>query len=342
PWYAYEIIRTQGEFANDFFLNQNISRFTGVNMSYCGGKRRSFFYYIPLLFAAALPWSLLAPFGLFNFRRKLLKLKSATYYLIIWFAVVFLFFSCAAVKRGDYLLPLFAPAAILLGRYLQWIIKKGMRLSRKWHSGFVVLVVIAAVAVVVIRLGFIGRIGDLVVNDKIKWISYRDGMNMLQIDKFINEYFVYCCTAAAIVTILLYVFCKLLEKGRTKLVLNSILVIVLAFFCVFYIWIDPAQNKFKTVKYFCERSRQHVKADETVCFYVEWITEAVFFMNRDYDRRASVPEIYDSETHRMKYKYIITEPEVYEKLPSEVKARLKKLEETIPGHQYPHVLLEAF
>ena len=76
-------IRTQGEFANDFFINQNISRFTGINMSYSGGRRTSYLYYIPKLLILALPWSLLLPFGLYNYRKKFLKLKPSTYYFLI-------------------------------------------------------------------------------------------------------------------------------------------------------------------------------------------------------------------------------------------------------------------
>ena len=341
PWYTYEIVRTQGEFANDFFLNQNISRFTGIDMSYCGGKRRSFFHYFPILFAFTLPWSLFVPFGFISFYRKLLKLRPATYYLLIWFAVVFLFFSAAAIKRGNYLLPLLAPAAILTGRYIQWIIDREFKLTSKWRMGWTVLVVIVVLAMVVIRLGALGYIGRLVVDDEIKWISYRDGMGMMQVSDFINDMYVLCCIAAAVVLAYLYFLGRLLEKGRADKVFIGVLPVILIFFCVYYVWIDPAQNKYKTVKYFCERARQHVQPDEKVCYYVEWITEAVFFMDRDYDRYSRIEEIYDKQNGKILCKYIITEPDVYNELPVEVKSKLKKLEETIPEHQYPHVLLKA-
>ncbi|MFA7230890.1 MAG: glycosyltransferase family 39 protein [Victivallaceae bacterium] len=65
PWFTYETCRTHGDFALDFFINQNIRRFTGIDMSYCDGKRKTFFYYFPKFFANALPWSLLVPFCLY-------------------------------------------------------------------------------------------------------------------------------------------------------------------------------------------------------------------------------------------------------------------------------------
>jgi 4-amino-4-deoxy-L-arabinose transferase-like glycosyltransferase len=341
PWYIYEIMRTKGEFAEDFFLNQNISRFTGINMTYSGGKRKSFFYYLPKLFAFTLPWSLLLPFALFKFRRKFLKLKPATYYLLIWFAVVFIFFSLAAIKRGDYLLPLFAPGAILLGRYLQGLLAENLKLSKKWIYAWITIAVFSIIALAGVRLGILRHVGELVVQDKITFICYRDGMGMVQASDLINSIYVLCCIALAGGLTYLYALGKMMEKGQITVVLNSLLVIILLFFCVFYIWIDPSQNKYKTVKYFCERSRQHVKPNEKVCYYAEWITETVFFMNRDYERYSKASKIYDAQSGKIKYKYIITEPKIYNNFPPEIKSKLQKLEETIPDHQYPHILLCA-
>jgi 4-amino-4-deoxy-L-arabinose transferase-like glycosyltransferase len=340
PWYTYEIIRTDGAFAKDFFMNQNISRFTGVNMSYCGGKRKSFFYYIPKLFAFMLPWSLLSPFAIFNFRKKLLKFKPVTYYLIIWFAVVFLFFSLAAVKRGDYLLPLFAPAAILLGRYMHWLVEKKLTLPRKWWIVWCVISGLAVIALVIIRLGWLSYVGELAVTDKINFICQRDGMGMMQVSDLINSEFLLSCIGGVVVLGFLYLLGYLFAKGKVQAVFNYFLFAVLIIFCVFYIWIDPSQNKYKTVKYFCERARKHVKVNEKVCYYNQWITETVFFMDRDYDRYSHLEAIFDANTGKVKYQYIITEPDFYNSFPPELKNKLIKLEETIPDHQYPHVLLK--
>jgi 4-amino-4-deoxy-L-arabinose transferase-like glycosyltransferase len=340
PWYTYEIIRTQGEFANDFFINQNISRFTGINMSYSGGRRKSFFYYIPKLFVFALPWSLILPFGLYNYRKKFLKLKPSTYYLLIWFMVVFVFFSLAAIKRGDYLLPLFAPMTILLGRYLERFVENGAKLPKQWRIGWTILVMVGAVALILIRFGLLAKAGQLVVSGESNWTSYRDGIGIVQVSNGINDIYIWCCIAAAAAFAYLHFLAKMLEKGDMKKALNGIILVIFAFFCVFYIWIDPSQNKYKTTKYFCARARQEVKADEKVCYYVEWITEAVFFMDRDYDRHGKMGNIYDKKTGNVKYKYIITEPVEYDKFPAELKNKLDIIEETIPDHQYPHVLLK--
>jgi 4-amino-4-deoxy-L-arabinose transferase-like glycosyltransferase len=341
PWYIYENFRTGGAFAQDFFLNQNISRFTGIGMTYCEGKRKSMFYYIPKLFAGTLPWSLLVPFAFFNFRKKFLKFKPATYYLIIWFSVVFVFFSLAAVKRGDYVLPLYPAIAILLARYLHWIIQKSPKLHKKWVIGWAVLPLAGIIAAAGVKSGLLNHIGSLAAQDKIPHISERDGMSMVQISDIINANFIWAVLGLAIVIALIFWLCKQLERGKIMRVVNAFLIIFMLFICVYYLVLDPAQNKYKTVKYFCARSQPKVPANAKICYYVEWITEAVFFMKRNYEHKNKISDIYDEKTGQILYDFIVTEPRVYDNdMPAEVKAKLLKIEETIPDHQYSLVLLK--
>lgn len=341
PWYIYEILRTDGAFAEDFFLNQNLSRFTGVNMAYRGGRRQTVFYYIPKLFGMAFPWSLLAPFALYNFRKKWTKLKSDTWYLLVWAGVVFVFFSLAAIKRGDYLLPMFIPVAILTGRYLAWIIERQPRLSGKWLPFWYGIAGLGVVAAVGIRAGLLGYFGELASTGNLPHISQRDGMGMVQASNLINANFVWFLLGLILTLAALFRLGKLLEAGRIRTAVNAFIGGLLVFFCIFYIWLDPAENKFKTVKHFCARAKQHVAPDQSVCYYREWITEAVFFMERDYERPSSAADIYDKTTGEFKYRFIITCPRGYQDFPEEARGKLRVLETTIPDHQYPLMLLES-
>ncbi|QSH41299.1 glycosyltransferase family 39 protein [Lentisphaerota bacterium ZTH] len=340
PWYAYEIARTHGEFAQDFFMNQNISRFTGINMTYCGGRRKTLFYYLPKLFAMALPWSILLPFGLFNFRKKLVKLRPATYYLLIWFLVVFVFFSSAAIKRGDYLLPLFAPMAILIGRYLAWIIEQKPILSKKWIFFWVGIAIAGLVAAIVVKSGLLHQLGSMAVQDKIDHISKRDGMGMMQVSDFINNMFILSCAALALALGYLFWIGRLLEKGRPQAAVNAFLLVMLLIFCVFYIWIDPSQNTLKTVKHFCKRSQSHVPVSSKVCYHNEWITEAVFFMRRDYTRTGSQDDLFDNKTQQVKHEFILMPPEDFDSMPEAFKGKVEVLEKTVPNHHYALYLVK--
>ncbi|MCP3965406.1 MAG: glycosyltransferase family 39 protein [Lentisphaerae bacterium] len=339
PWYAYEIIRTHGEFANDFFMNQNISRFTGINMTYCGGKRKTFFFYFPKLFAMSIPWSLLLPFGLFNFRKKLFKLRPATYYLIIWFLVVFIFFSLAAIKRGDYILPLFAPMALLIGRYLAWVIEQKPALNKKWIIFWLVVVVTGIIAAIVVKTGLLYKLGNLAAEDKINHISQRDGMGMMQASDFINSMFILCCAALAVALGYLFWVGRLLEKGRPQAAVNAFLFVMLIVFYVFYLWIDPAQDKHKTLKHFCHRVQTHVPMQGKICHHKQWNTEAVFFLQRDYTRSGSHDHLFDMKNLLVIHEFILMPPKDYDSMPKSFKSKVDILEKTEPNHQYALYLL---
>jgi hypothetical protein len=77
------------------------------------------FYYVELtLLAGFLPWSLMmAPAAMRLANRQRLS-ESRLLYLVIWFAVVLIFYNFAAAKRGVYLLALYPALAALIGFYL--------------------------------------------------------------------------------------------------------------------------------------------------------------------------------------------------------------------------------
>ena len=81
-----------------------------------------FYYYLPVLLGGLLPWSILLPNAMIRATDKDRDAGSgAAVFLVVWIAVMFLFFSAATSKLSTYLLPLFPAAAILTGRYCeQW------------------------------------------------------------------------------------------------------------------------------------------------------------------------------------------------------------------------------
>jgi len=116
PWYIYECIHSHGAFFEEFIVRQNLNRFTGDPTVY--RKKSPVWHYIPKLLAGALPWSIAAVAGLvFNFKRIIrFRLSTGSRFLLIWFLTGFVFFSLSAVKRIDYLLPLFPALAIMTAR----------------------------------------------------------------------------------------------------------------------------------------------------------------------------------------------------------------------------------
>ncbi|WP_448679320.1 lipid IV(A) 4-amino-4-deoxy-L-arabinosyltransferase [Pseudomonas nicosulfuronedens] len=116
PW-ALLIHAREPDFWNFFFWNEHIRRFAAEDAQH----GRPIWFFVPLLFASALPWAVL----IFPALRNGFKgwRDSRLVFLLLWFVMPFLFFSLAKGKLPTYIMPCFAPLALLMadaiGRALQ-------------------------------------------------------------------------------------------------------------------------------------------------------------------------------------------------------------------------------
>jgi 4-amino-4-deoxy-L-arabinose transferase-like glycosyltransferase len=128
PWYAWVGADTKGEFLKGFFLDHNIGRALSP-MENHGGP---FYYYALVLPLGFLPWSVFLAPAAYDGLRALRRDRSApdgetqpnaddrlaVRFLWGWVLVYFLFFSLAATKLPNYILPLYVPLGLLTGRFL--------------------------------------------------------------------------------------------------------------------------------------------------------------------------------------------------------------------------------
>lgn len=108
PW-AITIHFHESDFWNYFVFVEHLNRFAGENAQHGS----PFWYFVPVLMLGALPWSPLIPSavqGLWAARSR----DSLVRFALCWFAFPFLFFSASKGKLGTYILPCFAPLAILI------------------------------------------------------------------------------------------------------------------------------------------------------------------------------------------------------------------------------------
>jgi uncharacterized membrane protein len=111
PWYILMSVRNP-DYSEYFFLKQNIGSFVSQQSRH----PKPFYYYIPVLMGGFFPWSLFLPLALFRaIRAKAALHGDGVIFALIWFGVVFIFFSMATSKLGTYILPLFPAAALLVG-----------------------------------------------------------------------------------------------------------------------------------------------------------------------------------------------------------------------------------
>jgi len=129
PWYLMQLSINGWEFVDDFILKHNIGRYTGVISGHSG----PWFYYLIVLLIGFFPWISFLPAAILSqVPKRVAALRSVQngeggpvsgqlgFFLLVWFAVVFLFFSFAQTKLPNYVGPLFPAASILVA---QWLIR---------------------------------------------------------------------------------------------------------------------------------------------------------------------------------------------------------------------------
>ena len=152
PW-AVLVHFKAPDFWNFFVFNEHIKRFLSSGAQH----HESFWYYIYLFPAAALPWTCLFPAVILGLKKTGIK-TSITRFAICWFFFPFLFFSVSKGKILTYILPCFPPFAMLMSIGLKKYFETG---GKKLFSvtvwSLAVLAVIIAVALIGVQnIGFKG------------------------------------------------------------------------------------------------------------------------------------------------------------------------------------------
>ncbi len=152
PW-AVMVHFKAPDFWHFFIWIEHIKRFLSSGAQH----HESFWYYIYLFPAAALPWTFLFPAAILGLKKTGIK-TSITRYAVCWFFFPFLFFSVSKGKILTYILPCFPPFAMLMSVGLKKYYETG---GTKWFSvavwSLALLAVIIATALIGIQvMGFKG------------------------------------------------------------------------------------------------------------------------------------------------------------------------------------------
>jgi 4-amino-4-deoxy-L-arabinose transferase-like glycosyltransferase len=123
PWFVLVSLKNP-EFPQFFFIHEHFQRFlTKIHHRY-----QPIWFFVPILLATMLPWSLFIPAALKKGWQDR-KRHQETLFLILWAGVIFAFFSKSNSKLVPYILPVFPPLALLIGR---WFAEEGTSKSVKW------------------------------------------------------------------------------------------------------------------------------------------------------------------------------------------------------------------
>ncbi|HJU29793.1 MAG TPA: phospholipid carrier-dependent glycosyltransferase, partial [Candidatus Binataceae bacterium] len=114
PWFVLAARRNPG-FAQFFFVHEHLHRYLEDTEHGWGP-----WFFVPIVIGGAWPWLYFVAFGLGRQRESWEAATSeespgARSFLLIWFAVIFIFFSIPRSKLGEYILPAMPPLAMLAG-----------------------------------------------------------------------------------------------------------------------------------------------------------------------------------------------------------------------------------
>jgi len=115
-WYGLALWHGGYDFFTKQIMKENVLRFFTSD----AGHEHPFYYFLPNLFLGMVPWSFFfPPLLVFLYRQRRVWAEKEYLYLVVWVAIVFLFYSAAASKRSVYILPLYPAVALLLGAWWQ-------------------------------------------------------------------------------------------------------------------------------------------------------------------------------------------------------------------------------
>ncbi len=110
PW-IYLAQRENADFLWFFFVREHFLRFT----TQMHGKTEPFYYFVPIILAGTLPWSiyLIRAWG-HHFRTYVFQ-RDDNKLLAVWFMFIFLFYTASSSKLAPYIAPVFLPVALWAG-----------------------------------------------------------------------------------------------------------------------------------------------------------------------------------------------------------------------------------
>jgi 4-amino-4-deoxy-L-arabinose transferase-like glycosyltransferase len=128
-WYLPAVWKGGRDYLSQTLFLHSIARYSSG-----WAKAQPIYFYLYDFPGSFLPWIVFLPSAfVYAYSRKQIKKNREFFFLVLWFAVIFIFFSFSKGKRGLYLLPLFPAASLLVGKLLHdFICSKMDYLRKEW------------------------------------------------------------------------------------------------------------------------------------------------------------------------------------------------------------------
>jgi 4-amino-4-deoxy-L-arabinose transferase-like glycosyltransferase len=147
PWFAMAAHRNPG-FLRFFFVHEHVQRYL-VNTEHGWGP----WFFIPIVIGGTWPWFFFVPLGLRDLRAtestKPPSHQPELRFLIVWFLVIFVFFSIPRAKLGSYVLPAIPALAMMAAVGISNLPSFDVHAARRILAGFSALTLLGAIAVAI-------------------------------------------------------------------------------------------------------------------------------------------------------------------------------------------------
>jgi 4-amino-4-deoxy-L-arabinose transferase-like glycosyltransferase len=166
PWFIALWRQAGTEYLNVFFVHNHLQRFFPAGMAghisgEASGHHHPFYYYITEFPNGFLPWSILLVPVLFHAFSKSGLLSDLSFlpakgrlFAKCWFFAGIIFLSVASTKRTLYLMPIFAPMALLTASYIDFTITSGSlnKTEKIFHWFFDILLLVIGIGLTPVYL----------------------------------------------------------------------------------------------------------------------------------------------------------------------------------------------
>jgi 4-amino-4-deoxy-L-arabinose transferase-like glycosyltransferase len=249
PWFYLVNNATDGKWLTDFIYVHHIQRYVDGD-----GHRQPFYYYLTTLPVDFLPWTVFAiPAAFAYFPYRQLK-RPVPQLFVLWFVVVFVFFSISDTKRDLYLLPLLPSMALLVGNYIDDLAEG--RLAESPLYQWMGQLFFGAVIAISLALPF----GAWIVRKETFWISL---------------------PVAVVLTIGGILTMVFIGKRRPLKVVTAVtLLMTLATVCL-SIWILRYVDQFKSRRLFSLEVNKIVPATAPLYIYADYMHHFNFYTERE-------------------------------------------------------------
>ncbi|MGH7932095.1 MAG: phospholipid carrier-dependent glycosyltransferase [Candidatus Binataceae bacterium] len=165
PWFILVAERNPG-FLRFFFVHEHVKRYLEDTEHGWGP-----YFFVIVVAGGMWPWLYFIPLGIKELLRgdgddeRRADSRSALWFLLIWFGLIFIFFSVPRSKLGSYILPGIPPLAVIAGYGLWRLDRIGAARARGIIASLLVVNVILAIAVAIVFAVIHDRLGTALTAD---------------------------------------------------------------------------------------------------------------------------------------------------------------------------------